>query len=830
MTIDKDATLQRQHHASHAPLFPEHIFASDISRLLEKNAPKIKMLSLDCFDTLLWRKTATPGDVFFTMQQLPTFKKYGITALMRSKAESDARRLKLVGSIKTEVTLKEIYQQILPHLSDAELSVLEEEELFAEKQACFAYPATVELIRAAKQRGLNIIVVSDTYFTEKQLHELLSHHLPQDALAAIDKIFCSVEYEKSKANGLFEDVLKFVDIHPEKILHLGDNKHADYSAPKLKNIAATHLIQHDEKIAELMRMHHSSASIMDSTIRHTRPLNDFFKSIFSSSSNSLSNPESLVGYAALGPLMYAFGKFICNEYYLLKNTNKNPKMLFLMRDAYLPSLVCEKIEGQPIGHRVSISRFASYAASFQTKNDVMKYLAEFVTSSRLVDIGKQLLLPENVVQNLIKKSDAAQTPWYEFSQLILDDKIIQQILNASKKYKQRLITYIKTKVELQKDDTLILVDLGYSGTTQRLLAPILENEFQINVIGRYLISLPVPQWNYNRRGLLDPGNCDEKSLMTLVKYVALLEQLSTCNEKSVIDYDNHGNPIFSNNPLKKGQFNKLTEIQAECLRLADDANQFLKLTQLNLSDQDLKDIALFGITRLIFFPVETEVKHLDSFEFDLNLGTNDKFKLYDFKEGLNGLINRGLFSIFTDRNKKSFRTNISAEFRAAGIELAIALVAQHRFCLEFSSSDVSFRKEKLTLILRNDQETTQVEVDATYTYDGYFAAHIPLGNNQYDVGVLFGAKNEWVQIESANLIHSGAFSTESESEFTIDASQNLMSHDMESHGNGLFKCTSLAGMLLFPRLDNTKNSFLLRFVFRPIVPRAQQSNDANANR
>src|SRR5690349_1172623 len=68
-----------------APLAPhsklgDTITTLDLTTILE-NFPTIKILSLDCFDTILWRKTSTAIDVFYHLQDRPHFQTLGFTAL-----------------------------------------------------------------------------------------------------------------------------------------------------------------------------------------------------------------------------------------------------------------------------------------------------------------------------------------------------------------------------------------------------------------------------------------------------------------------------------------------------------------------------------------------------------------------------------------------------------------------------------------------------------------------------------------------------------------------------------------------------------------------------
>ena len=60
----------------------QEIGAHELDTLLEQLPPQTKVLSLDCFDTILWRKVARPTDVFFSLQSLEPFRSAGITAAL----------------------------------------------------------------------------------------------------------------------------------------------------------------------------------------------------------------------------------------------------------------------------------------------------------------------------------------------------------------------------------------------------------------------------------------------------------------------------------------------------------------------------------------------------------------------------------------------------------------------------------------------------------------------------------------------------------------------------------------------------------------------------
>ena len=317
--------------------------ATEFNTLFDRY-PHLQTLSLDCFDTLIWRKTATPNDVFFALENRATFKAIGLSALLRGQAEAKARQIMLFKQQHSEVKLHDVYRAFNSELTTKQLEALSEEELSTEIELCYAFPPAIDLIRAAHQRGINITLVSDTYFSEPQLRRILTNVLPPDVLAMINNIFCSSEYQRAKTNGLFADVLKVYT--GETLLHIGDNLHADYIAPRTLKLSALHFIHGEECVADLLRLQAISACVVDSTIRATRPLYSPFHGILSQTQHLTNQPQNFIGYASLGPLMYVFAHYICAEMEKIQKTSASLKVIFLMRDAYLPSLACEAFAGK----------------------------------------------------------------------------------------------------------------------------------------------------------------------------------------------------------------------------------------------------------------------------------------------------------------------------------------------------------------------------------------------------------------------------------------------------------------------------------------------------
>lgn len=785
--------------------------AADMAGLIQQLPEHIKVLSLDCFDTLLWRRAATASDVFFDLQNQPVCRQQGINPRLRINAEKMARQIKLVQAASNEVTLEEIYQLGFKGLSQSTIASIIQEEIQLEKNTLYAFPPAIDLIQQAHARGLKIILVSDTYFTEPQLRDLLSACMAPEILALIHKIFVSSQYGYSKTYGLFKCVSAEMQVEPEKMLHLGDHQKADYDAPRKLGMHAIHMMHHAPEIFEILRMQATSACMFDPSIRNKRAFTNPLRGVLALDQEANASPEYSLGYATIGPILYAFARFICAQ---LENQPIQTKVVFLMRDAYLPSLCCEFLTGKEVGKRVRISRFVAQASSFRTLQDIEQYIADKIATKRYEDLGKQLLLPPQELDLLLKKLAVSENPGVDFIRYVHQEHIINLIINNSKAYFERLKHYLKKAVDLQPNDKLIFIDLGYTGSAQNKLTPLFQQDMNVELNGLYLLALNNADMNSKRKSLLNSNHFDDKSLIMLVTYIALLEQICTTAEKSVVDYASDGTPIYTDVTLSADQNQKLARLQAECLRFIQTAKSYFPQ-----SIGELRDAAAANLTRLIFFPTKNELAYLQHFEFDFNLGMKEVLPVFDINKGITGLRRRSWLHCAKE-SMKNMRTNYPAEWRATSLELSIALMAQHRFGLEFALHDLSHRREPISILAILDGALTPLNLDATPTYDGYFALLVPVVHPQCQLAIKLGERYQWVELESAELIKMTALYTYLELEQSLDASPYLAVDQIADKGGGLFECQSDASLLVFTppsTLDNDRH--ILRLVFRPVVTR-----------
>src|SRR3546814_4710137 len=83
---------------------------------------------------------------------------------------------------------------------------------------------------------------------------------------------------------------------------------------------------------------------------------------------------------------------------------------------------------------------------------------------------------------------------------------------------------------------LLFVDLGYNGSVQNYVEPLLRRELGVDIAGRYLLLREKEISACAKQGFFDTRHFDEKALEALTTNVAVLEQLSTTTMGSVLDY------------------------------------------------------------------------------------------------------------------------------------------------------------------------------------------------------------------------------------------------------------------------------------------------------
>ncbi|MDP3740470.1 MAG: hypothetical protein Q8R02_24000 [Hyphomonadaceae bacterium] len=159
-------------------------------------------------------------------------------------------------------------------LPDSLVSERLEIELRVEKASLGANERLAKVLRAHREAGARIIAVSDTTLPATAVRALIEHFHGTDL---VDEVYSSADHGMTKRDGdLFMATAKAESVSLDRILHIGDDLHADVKAALAKGMSAIHIprsrLRHhlrsaDGAVAEARRVlrHRERAAIVAKT-------------------------------------------------------------------------------------------------------------------------------------------------------------------------------------------------------------------------------------------------------------------------------------------------------------------------------------------------------------------------------------------------------------------------------------------------------------------------------------------------------------------------------------------------------------------------------------
>lgn len=780
------------------------IHATTLPRLLDMVGPDsgISYLSLDCFDTLIWRNTQAPRDLF---ADLPI---EGGAMSPRRQAEATARLNAPFNHRRIEVTLDEIHAELLPGAGDEARAAMVQAELDAEARHCFAFAPTRDLIVNAKERGLKVILVSDTYLSEARLRHLIATVGGEDLAAMIDRIFCSCDYGVGKAGGLFRFVLDELGAQPSQLLHIGDNPVADLAAPRELSIPSLHFAQFDAGAQQRLRMEAAAAAMIDPATRVNVPAYQPHRAAIALRTED--EPVFAFGHDVLGPVMHGFVAWLRSEAEAMEQTTGRPvKLLFLQRDGHLPARAFRELYPE-WADRVSepaISRAVATAAGFVDKTAIQQFLLPWIAPQRektlagMQAVARRLLFKESEIAELTADGNLDRV-----ALRMLEPQNLSKVLKRSAAMAQRMFRHLN-HLGVEKGDAVMLVDLGYNGTAQNAVEARLRKGLGLEVAGRYLLLRELAPAGLDKKGYFDARNYDFNALTSVFASISILEQFCTMALGSVIDIEMNGEPVRDAVSVDTAQGAVRERAQDACLAYLRVAEQpFVRLPLSHDADSQRR-AAMGTLARALMMPVAAEVEMLKGFTHDANFGGDLTLQMADIDSGAQSIRRRGFSYV---RNTQ--RMYLPGELHQFGLPLNLSMFSMRRLDMDFVKSDIEPDALEVPIQIYGGGNSVARTIGAHRTADGYFRAVIPVGLGEYTIGVFLGRLFEFVQFEEISFQPVEPQGGEEPVEAQV------VTDGMEEVSAGLYRVDSPQGFMIVPAVASERQ-MLLNLVLRPIVLR-----------
>ena len=401
------------------------------------------LISLDVFDTAIFRKVYKPTDIFYVVEDEVGCNFYN----SRIEAQSKARRKSIFYNIF------DIYEY-LPQFSI-------KEEIKAELANCKANPYILDMYNNGEA---DYIFISDMYLPEKVIVSMLERCGYKEP-----KVFVSCDYNAGKGDGkLFKVVEEVLGRKINK--HIGDNYSCDIEGSKKAEIPEQEFVGPAISNREVVTPELYNVKLRKLLIDEELSNHDIAEKIgYLFAPLTLAFTESVLDEATDDQTIFfnardSFAMYIIARW-LLK-TDKNIKYCrFSRKSCQFPNISIN----QELGHK-SNERVKNFLRSLRVKS-----LRDFLNMFELEgDYSEQLeSLGIGLDEDIELRPDRGNIV-FEFAVLIQKD-----IYKKAKQERENILKYID-KIGMKNND--IFVDLGHFGSMQSIIHKITK----YNLHGRYI--------------------------------------------------------------------------------------------------------------------------------------------------------------------------------------------------------------------------------------------------------------------------------------------------------------------------------------------------------
>ena len=458
------------------------------------------LISLDVFDTAIFRKVFKPTDIFHIVED----EVGGNFHNLRIEAQNKARK------VSAYYNIFDIYSYI-PQFNP-------KEEIKAEYANCKANPYILDMYNNSKDE---FIFISDMYLPEKVIVGMLERCGYKNP-----RVFVSCDCKAVKSNGgLFKVVEGKIGRKISK--HIGDNYTGDIEGSKKAKIPNQ----------EFVGLAVYNKEVITPELKDVR-----LRKLLIDEELSNASVAEKIGYW-FAPLIYSFTKKVLDE------AKDNQTIFFNARDCFLMYVVARWI--LKTKKKIKYCRFSRKScliADIETNkpitDDANRVSLHFLRISRANSIRDLLrMLRINTTEEctqVLRKYNITMDSNIEFHELrtvIVREALKyyqKQLYAISSVDRSNFLKYI-SRLNMKNGD--IFVDLGYKGTIQRSIKRI----SQINLKGKYLNTFDNKSFFW--------GVLVEKESFLPVGFLcaytgASLEVIFSEAKGTAMAYDNTGKPIL----------------------------------------------------------------------------------------------------------------------------------------------------------------------------------------------------------------------------------------------------------------------------------------------
>ncbi|MFK8011056.1 MAG: hypothetical protein AB8B80_03380 [Marinicellaceae bacterium] len=508
----------------------------------------IKVLSFDIWDTVLRRK-CHPDEIKLSSARFlyvnyfkklkPAYSDIVTLFKARKKAEdystlTDDYEFRYSDSID-----KWLPMVFLSGTSNQELNKIKaellENEYRSELRSIDVDLGIKKILKSSNQ--LQLIFASDFYMPEKFINDLLSD---KDLAKHFIKGYVSCDLVKNKRSGhMFDHILEDFKIPNKNLLHIGDNKKADYDVPVAKQINAYHYESQQELALNAWFLQAYNETLDHKYGLHNQRIFTQLEKLTKTTDNKIQQIGMRFSPVIIGLILSIIEK--------AKTLDLKTVYFFTREGIFLKEIYDLVTQADPYhcdypkSEILEVSRLATFAPSLKAvdQENLMRLWSQYPGQSPQAFCAS-LNIESKESQQVFREHgfeyhEKIHEPWnneslakllksYQFKKIVAESIDVQRNL---------LQKYLIDKGITNQDSDILIVDLGWRGTIQDNIAHLLE----CNVHGCYLglmNFLNEQPKNSSKQGYLFDRN--QKSEDWNIDEVGPIEMLCNALSGSTIGY------------------------------------------------------------------------------------------------------------------------------------------------------------------------------------------------------------------------------------------------------------------------------------------------------
>lgn len=612
----------------------------------------ISVLSLDVFDTLLWRMVPEPVDAFVLLGRhlgdlghLADHVTPALFARLRQHAEGRAREVVNRRTSSQEVSLEQVYQQlpqdILGGLLPETLAGL---EVAFERTITFPDLEVLRLARLARSEcGARIVLVSDTYFSQSQLRQLLDRESFADVRTA--EIFTSRDHQVGKGTGLYSVVLEALGVGAAEVLHIGDHPDSDLAFATKQGMHTVHFPKYPPELEEVLQLE----GLARSGDRHRRaatldPVHGDFgltamrsKAVHGSGHGNHQGATRQYrdfGASVLGPVFTGFAEWLHH-----RAQEEGASTLFcLMREGeFLARLVNgartyvdSPVVAQPLWlSRQMCSRASIFAATSEELSALLSRRRPPTLRALCDDLGIGMAQLPEVFTNGEGRLDDNDL-WKRALDAIAAHPDVQALIVAkSAELRERLVTYFLRTVG-PGTKRVVLADIGWGATIQAHLDKALAAAgVEVETLGLYLLTneavLPRMLDGVKADGYLAAGGIPDQAVRWIIRSPEIIEQICMTDVGTLADFTPDAEPVPGAHNQSPVQVLQRIAVQSGITGYQSQWGRYSRV--MPLRSRSLVDgpqhLLLKSLLRFVVSPTVQEATMFRAWSHDENYGSKD---------------------------------------------------------------------------------------------------------------------------------------------------------------------------------------------------------------